>query len=100
MKNQFFYKRLVEAPVQVEGQEKKFNEFTDSFNPDFVIRTVEDDKKGLVVLLNDIHTRKQQVPIFNKQGKHTGFKNQDDTFQSEIHLLEEDAKRFRKLTEL
>ena len=87
MKNQFFYTRL-------EGEEKRI----DSFNLDFVIRTVEVDDGSIVVMLNDGHEQ-----LFVKKtpsGKNGQLKIERvrDYVCSEIPLLKEDAERFRILT--
>jgi len=87
MTNQFFYTRIFK-----DGD--KETPFLDSFNTDLVIRTIETHEKGRLVVLNDFHEETRQVPILNNQKKITGYKNQKDTFQSEIELLPDDAKRF------
>jgi hypothetical protein len=87
MTNQFFYTRK-------EGDK----EFTDSFNVNKVIRSIEFEN-DLVVLLDDIHERVEEVPTLNpKTGKVIGVQRKRDIFQSDIHLTGEDIVRFRKLT--
>ena len=48
--NQFFYSREVKR-----GEETL--KFVDSFNLDYVIRSVQTDENTLVILLDDAHTR-------------------------------------------
>jgi hypothetical protein len=88
MQNQFFYTRT-------EGEKT----FRDSFNVNKVIRSVENEDGSIVVLLDDIHERTQEVPDINvKTNKLVGYKRQRGTFQSEIVLSKEDADRFFNLT--
>lgn len=86
MKNQFFYTRTVEDKT-----------FTDSFNVNKVIRTVEVEQDKFLVVLDDFHERVEQVPDIDSKGKMRGFKRVRDTFQSEIHLTKEDAVRYKEL---
>jgi hypothetical protein len=82
--SQFFYKRTVEGKV-----------YTDSFNTDKVIRTVELEDGKRVVILDDFHERVEQVPDINlKTNKVVGTRRERNTYQSEIHLNAEDSKRF------
>lgn len=98
MKNQFFYSRKVQKPVQIEGQEIQYNEYRDSLNLDKVIRSFEHEDGTLIILMDDIHQRKQEVPIYNKKREFTGTKYEDVTMQSEITISKEDKERFYKLT--
>jgi hypothetical protein len=85
--SQFFYKRTVEGKV-----------YTDSFNTDKVIRTVELEDGKRVVILDDFHERVDEVPDINiKTNKMMGVKRQRNTYQSEITLEVEDAERFKSL---
>jgi hypothetical protein len=93
MKNQFFYTRkelksgTPENPV--------YNEFRDSFNINKVIRTVSIEDGRLLILLDDIHERAQDVPEINPRNSTIkGYKRQRNTFQSEIYLEGEDVNRF------
>lgn len=87
MTNQFFYTRK-------EGDK----EFTDSFNVNKVIRSIEFEDE-LVILLDDIHERVEEIPTHNpKSGKVVGVQRKRDIFQSDIHLKGDDIARFRKLT--
>lgn len=90
---QFFYTRYEKLPSE-GGEEKSMIPFTDSFNVDKVIRTIELSDGRRVVVLDDIHDRSVDVPITNKSGKVTGSSRQRQTFQSEIYLSPEDSKRF------
>jgi hypothetical protein len=99
MKNQFFYTRkelksgTPENPV--------YNEFRDSFSVEKVVRSLEIEDGRVLVLLDDLHERSQDVPdIDPKTGKQKGMKRQRNTFQSEIYLDPEDAKRFYELTSI
>lgn len=97
--NQFFYKRITYGPKK-EGEEKP-EEFvwTDSFNLDKVIRSME-FKGEVVVLLDDGHDMTEEVPVKNKMGK-VEYQRQKIWAQSEIHLKDpEDIKRFREVSEI
>ena len=97
MKNQFFYTRkelksgTPENPV--------YNTFHDSFNVNKVIRTVEIEDGRMMVLLDDLHERAQEVPdIDPRTNKVKGVKRQKNTFQSEIYLEGVDVERFCQAT--
>ena len=99
MKNQFFYTRkelksgTPENPV--------YNTFRDSFNINLVIRTISIEDGRLLVLLNDLHERAQEVPdIDPRTNKVKGVKRQKNTFQSEIYLESEDVERFYAATNI
>ena len=99
MKNQFFYTRrelksgTPENPV--------YNVFRDSFNLNLVIRTVAIEDGRLLVLLNDIHERAQEIPEVDvRTNKVKSVKRQRNTFQSEIYLEPEDVERFYAATNL
>lgn len=89
---QFFYTR---KEKNKEGETKTY---TDSFNLNKVIRSIElEDGKRLVVL-DDIHEQAREVPdVDPKTGKFKGTKRQRDTFQSEIYLEPEDNERFKSV---
>ena len=71
----------------------------DSFNITKVIRTMTIEDNKLMVLLDDLHERVQEVPEINpKTGKIGGMRRERNTFQSEIYLDKEDGARFLKLT--
>ena len=94
MNEQFFYKRKVE---EKQGEELVTSYVVDSFNINRVLRTISQNEGTRLVVLDDFHVRKQEVPIFNKKREITGYKNQEQTVNSEIELLPEDAERFVKL---
>ena len=90
MTNQFFYTRK-------DGDK----EYTDSFNINKVIRTVQTGEDELLVLLDDIHERVVESPNINpKTNKMVGISRKRDVYQSEIHLLGEDIERFKKATNI
>ena len=99
MSNQFFYTRkelksgTPENPV--------YNEFRDSFNLNKVIRTVAIEDGRLLVLLDDLHERAQEMPeIDPRTNKVKGIKRQRNTFQSEIYLEGDDVERFYHATRI
>lgn len=99
MKNQFFYTRkelksgTPENPV--------YNEFRDSFNINKVIRSVGIEDGRLLILLDDLHERSQEVPDVNPRNNTIkGYKRQRNTFQSEIYLEGEDVNRFYNATSI
>ena len=87
----FFYTREV---FTSEGAEPKI--YTDSFNLNKVIRSVQMDDNKVLILLDDLHERSEEVPDV-KNGKVVGQKRERHTFQTEINLLDEDATRFNNL---
>ena len=90
MKNQFFYTAII-------GEK----EYIASLNINKVIRTLENDEAGLIVILDDFNERVTQQPDIDiKTNKMKGFKSVRETVQSEITLNAEDAKRFINLFEL
>lgn len=90
MTNQFFYTRK-------EGDK----EYTDSFNINKVIRTVQTGEDELLVLLDDIHERVVESPNINpKTNKMIGISRKRDVYQSEIHLHGEDITRFKNSTNI
>ena len=81
----FFYTREVDGKI-----------YTDSFNLNKVIRSVQMDDNKVVVLLDDLHERSEQVPDV-KNGKVVGQKRERNTFQTEINLEGNDMIRFNNL---
>ena len=72
--------------------------FTDSFNLDKVIRSVQVDDNKVLVLLDDAHDRSEDVPdVDPKTGKQRGIKRQRNTYSTEISLVDEDVTRFNNL---
>jgi hypothetical protein len=99
MKNQFFYTRkelksgTPENPV--------YNTFRDSINMNKVIRSVGIEDGRLLILLDDLHERAQEVPEVDvRTNKVKGIKRQRNTFQSEIYLEPEDVERFYEATSI
>jgi hypothetical protein len=77
--------------TRTEGE----NTFTDSFNLEKVIRSVEIEDGKRIVILDDFHERVEMVPDINvKTNKVVGTRRERNTYQSEIHLNAEDSKRF------
>ena len=90
MKNQFFYTAII-------GDK----EYIASLNVNKVIRTLENDEAGLIIILDDFNERVTQQPEIDiKTNKMKGFKSVRETVQSEIELNAEDAKRFINLFEI
>jgi hypothetical protein len=90
MTNQFFYTRK-------DGDK----EYTDSFNINKVIRTVQTGDDELLVLLDDIHERVVESPNINpKTNKMIGISRKRDVYQSEIHLTGVDITRFKTATSI
>jgi hypothetical protein len=90
MTNQFFYTRK-------DGDQ----EFTDSFNINKVIRTVQTGEDELLVLLDDIHERVVETPNINvKTNKIINVSRKRDVYQSEIHLTGVDITRFKTATSI
>lgn len=84
--NLFFYTR----------QSEDGKVYTDSFNLNKVIRTIQMDDNKVLVLLDDIHERPEDVPEV-KNGKIVGQKRVRNVFQTEINLFDEDVTRFNNL---
>ena len=86
MSNLFFYTREVDGKI-----------YTDSFNINKVVRSMQIDENKVILVLDDIHERSEQVPDV-KNGKVVGSKRERNTFQTEITLTGEDVKRFNNLS--
>lgn len=100
MKNQFFYTRKEIGP-HGEGAQPEIISFSDSFNINKVIRTLEVEDGRMLVLLDDIHERAQMVPdVDTKTNKMKGYKRERNTVQTEVTLEVEDAQRFKQLFSL
>ena len=84
--NLFFYTRKSE-----DGKV-----YTDSFNLNKVIRSIQLDDNKVLVLIDDIHERPEDVPEI-KNGKMVGQKRVRNVFQTEINLFDEDVTRFNNL---
>jgi len=81
----FFYTREVDGKI-----------YTDSFNIDKVVRSMQVDDNKVILVLDDIHERAEQVPDV-KNGKVVGSKRERNTFQTEITLTGLDVIRFHNL---
>ncbi len=88
-RNQFYYT----TKVLVNGTEAapKFEEYEESFNVLQITRTRKLPDGRVIVLLNDVHQRLEEVPILNKSGKMTAVRKENVTYQSEILLSKEDG---------
>jgi hypothetical protein len=81
----FFYTRKVDDKT-----------YTDSFNLNKVVRSMQVDDNKVILVLDDIHERPEDVPEV-KNGKMVGQKRVRNVFQTEISLFDEDATRFNNL---
>jgi hypothetical protein len=81
----FFYTRKVDDKI-----------YTDSFNLNKVVRSVQIDDNKLLILLDDLHERSEAVPDV-KNGKVVGSKRERNTYQTEINLEGDDITRFNNL---
>jgi hypothetical protein len=70
--------------------------YTDSFNLNKVIRSIQLDDNKVLILIDDIHERPEDVPEV-KNGKMVGQKRVRNVFQTEINLFDEDVTRFNNL---
>jgi hypothetical protein len=70
--------------------------YTDSFNLNKVTRSIQLDDNKVLILIDDIHERPEDVPEV-KNGKMVGQKRVRNVFQTEISLFDEDATRFNNL---
>lgn len=99
MQNQFFYTR--KELVSGTPENPEFKEYRDSFNINKVVRSLTIEDGRLLILLDDLHERAQQVPdVDPKTNKMKGYKRERNTFQSEIYLDPADAERFLKATSI
>ena len=85
MSNLFFYTRKVDDKI-----------YTDCFNLNKVIRSMQVDDEKVILVLDDLHERSENVPDL-KNGKVVGQKRERNVFQTEISLFDEDAIRFNNL---
>ena len=60
MQNQFFYTR--KELVSGTPENPVFKEFRDSFNINKVVRSITMEDERVLVLLDDLHERAQEVP--------------------------------------
>lgn len=83
----FFYTREVDGKI-----------YTDSFNLNKVVRSMQVEDEKVILVLDDIHERSEDAPdIDPKTGKIKGKKRERNTYQTEITLTGEDVKRFHNL---
>ena len=99
MSDQFFYTENIDIPVKNnEGKDEIIKKpFIHSFSMSKVIRTLQLEDGRRLVLLNDIHERMEETPIYNKKRELTGYKKEKVTVQSEIYLSPIDSERFYSL---
>jgi hypothetical protein len=92
MTNQFFYTR----------KEDDGREFTDSFNINKVIRSIQEKDDRILVILDDLHERPFDIPILHpKTNQPTGgLSRKREMVQTEIYLYGNDITRFKNLTEI
>lgn len=96
MQNQFFYTR--KELVSGTPENPEFKEYRDSFNVNKAVRSITMEDGRMLVLLDDLHERVQEVPdIDPKTNKMKGVKRERNTYQSEIYLDPADALRFQKV---
>ena len=99
MQNQFFYTR--KELVSGTPENPEFKEYRDSFNINKVVRSLTMEDGRVLILLDDLHERAQEVPdVDPKTNKMRGMKRVKNTFQSEIYLDPADAERFLKATSI
>lgn len=85
--SQFFYTRKTDD-----------KSYIDSFNLNKVIRSVEMEDNSLLILLDDMHERSENVPeIDPKTNKMKGYKRERKVYQSEITLEGDDIIKFRAI---
>ena len=93
--NLFFYTRKVAIPETPEHPAGEVI-YTDCFNLNKVVRSMQVEHDKVILVLDDIHERAEQVPDV-KNGKVVGSKRERNTFQTEITLTGEDVTRFHNL---
>lgn len=99
MRQQFVYTEKIVIPPKKEGEKASIEERKNSFNIGLVIRAVTMDDGRLLILINDLHERWQDIPSVSRNGKKI-IKREKDTFQSEIFLTKQDGKEFLELTRI
>jgi hypothetical protein len=83
----FFYTRNVDGKI-----------YTDSFNLNKVVRSMQVEDEKVILVLDDLHERSEAVPdVDPKTGKVKGQKRERNTYQTEITLTGEDVTRFNNL---
>lgn len=101
MQNQFLYTRR-EIIKGEEGTPDRFLDLKDTFNINKVIRAVAQNNGELIILLDDIHERVTDVPVFDhKNNRIKSYKKERGVFQSEIVISsKEDVERYYKATSI
>ena len=85
--NLFFYTRNVDGKI-----------YTDSFNLNKVVRSMQVEDEKVILVLDDLHERSEVVPdIDPKNGKVRGQKRERNTYQTEITITGADVARFNNL---
>jgi hypothetical protein len=83
----FFYTREVDGKI-----------YTDSFNLNKVIRSMQVDENKVILVLDDLHERSENVPDVDPKTRAVkGQKRERNTYQTEITLTGEDVTRFHNL---
>jgi hypothetical protein len=82
----FFYTRKVDG-----------KSYTESFNLNKVVRSVQMEDESVLILLDDLHERSRDVQAPNIKTNKLELKRVRETFQSEIYLEGEDVTRFNNL---
>jgi hypothetical protein len=83
----FFYTREVDGKI-----------YTDSFNLNKVIRSMQVDDNKVILVLDDLHERSENVPDVDPKTRAVkGQKRERNTYQTEITLTGEDVTRFHNL---
>lgn len=83
----FFYTREVDGKI-----------YTDSFNLNKVVRSMQIEDEKVILVLDDLHERSEPKPdIDPKTGKVKGEKRERNTYQTEITLTGADVARFHNL---
>ena len=100
MKNQFYYKvkQEVEVPmINGEAQPHQFKELLCSCNLDKVLFSIE-TPTGRTLVMDHMHEKEYEVPVFNKKGMKIGDKKVRGMFQTEILLDHDESTEYVKLT--
>ena len=71
-------------------------EYTECFNLNKMIRSMQISEEELLILFDDYYERSEEVPDV-KNGKVVGSKRERHTYQTEIRLRGEDITRFNNL---
>lgn len=91
---QFFYERKEPQAPKEGDTDITWKVFTDSFNPDMVVRTIEYEPGKISLLLTDGHEEARDVPTRDEKGRQ-GIKRERQWIASQIFLNETDTQRYR-----